>query len=361
MITQPPTTEHVQALEPVKSSSLEIECQDVNQAQTVGSREIIQNAPNILPQVLFFYAYVLFAGLVIAVLNPGGLFSGEFFFAKQIPGRVNYAIWESMSNLEQLVLLAGILIGLPALIALSTRLTSKACEINSACLAGAGVGVVSILIFFGLAYGRYMAMSALAEAWLDILKAFAAGSLAYLPVFLARSSKMKKVPKGFFLGSVAVGLGIADVLVILGSVQALMGNPETGLGLIGLSWLPMLYGCIVMVVLWYKMWAAIQDGNVRTTPGKAIGFLFIPFFNIYWAFQAIWGYAKDFNKYIDRHGIKTRQLPEGLFLTFTILCFTSWIPILGLVLVAVNYFIGLVVVSRICDGVNAIASSHSTE
>ena len=152
-------------------------------------------------------------------------------------------------------------------------------------------------------------------------------------------------------------MGIANILVVLGKIKIQQGDPEAALGLLGLSWLPMIYGGIVNLVLWYKMWGAIQDGNARTTPGKAIGFFFIPFFNIYWAFQAIWGFAKDFNKYIERHSIDTVQLPEGLFLTFTILCFTGWIPVLGLILVIVNYFIGLVMVSNICDGINAIAES----
>ncbi len=172
---------------------------------------------------------------------------------------------------------------------------------------------------------------------------------------------MHRISKGFFLGSVAVALGISDILIVLGSIKVRGGDPEAGMGLIGLSWLPMLFGGIVMAVLWYKMWAAIQDGNARTTPGKAIGFLFIPFFNIYWMFQAVWGYAKDFNRYIERHGINTQQLPEGLFLTYTILCLTGWLPVLGLVLVIVNYFIGLILVSKICDGVNAIALSASNE
>jgi hypothetical protein len=38
----------------------------------------------------------------------------------------------------------------------------------------------------------------------------------------------------------------------------------------------------------YRAWKCLQPGGLaRTTPGKAIGFLFIPFFNLYWIFQAI--------------------------------------------------------------------------
>jgi hypothetical protein len=166
---------------------------------------------------------------------------------------------------------------------------------------------------------------------------------------------MNKISKGLFLGSVGIGLGIADVLVILANVRIRMGSPQAGTSLVGLSLIPMLYGAIFMLVLWYKSWAAIQDGHARTTPGKAVGFLFIPFFNIYWVFQAIWGLAKDFNAFLQRNSIPAARLPEGLFLAFCILCFTTWIPILGLVLVVVNYVIGLIMVSALCDGINAVA------
>ena len=166
---------------------------------------------------------------------------------------------------------------------------------------------------------------------------------------------VRTLSKGFFLGSVGIGLGLAIVLVILATVQFRSGSPATGFSLVGLSCIPMLYGGICMMVLWYKSWAAIQDGHARTTPGKAIGFLFIPIFDIYWLFQAVWGLAKDFNAYLQRNSSPTARLPEGLFLAYCILCFTTWIPILGLVFLVVNYVIALMTVSALCDGINAIA------
>jgi hypothetical protein len=172
---------------------------------------------------------------------------------------------------------------------------------------------------------------------------------------------MNNVSKSFFLGSIAVGLGIADILVIIANVKIRSGSPQDGLGLIGASLVPMLYSGVVMIVLWYKSWAAIQDGHARTTPGKAIGFFFIPFFNIYWAFQAIWGLSKDFNAYLQRHSISSAKLPESLFLAYCILCFTTWIPILGLVLLVVNYFVGLMMVSALCDAVNAVVEKPSQQ
>ncbi|HMD84774.1 MAG TPA: hypothetical protein VKO18_08750 [Terriglobia bacterium] len=172
---------------------------------------------------------------------------------------------------------------------------------------------------------------------------------------------MNRVSKGLFLGSVAIGFGIADVLAIVAKVRTRTASPQGVLSLIGLSSIPMLYGAIFMAVLWYKSWAAIQDGHARTTPGKAIGFLFIPFFNIYWVFQAAWGLSKDFNAYLQRHSIPAARLPEGLFLAFCILGFTTWIPVVGLVLLIVNYILGLIMVSALCDGINAVAGKPQNQ
>ncbi|MGH9580726.1 MAG: hypothetical protein ACRD2R_07020, partial [Terriglobales bacterium] len=112
---------------------------------------------------------------------------------------------------------------------------------------------------------------------------------------------------------------------------------------------------VVNVVLWYKAWAAIQDGHARTTPGKAIGLLFIPFFNFYWAFQALWGWAKDYNAYTARHGIQAPRMPEGLFLAYVILFIVAFIPALGVLASLVALVLAVVMAAKICDGVNALS------
>lgn len=58
---------------------------------------------------------------------------------------------------------------------------------------------------------------------------------------------------------------------------------------------------VLFLVLLYNFWKILQDGYAEVTPGKAVGFLFIPFFNFYWAFKAFWGLAKEQNNFIDRH------------------------------------------------------------
>lgn len=73
------------------------------------------------------------------------------------------------------------------------------------------------------------------------------------------------------------------------------------IGLICAFEIPLFAGAVLQYILIYKFWQVIQDGFARTSPGKAVGFLFIPFFNFYWMYVAYHGLAKDMNAYIDRH------------------------------------------------------------
>jgi hypothetical protein len=110
--------------------------------------------------------------------------------------------------------------------------------------------------------------------------------------------------------------------------------------------IPILIALIVHLVFVYKFWNSIQDGHPRMTPGKAIGFLFIPFFNIYWLFQVYPGFATDYNRYIQEKGIQARPLSQGLLTAMAIFILVS-IPV-------VNWIVQAMAISKICDAVNAI-------
>jgi len=69
-------------------------------------------------------------------------------------------------------------------------------------------------------------------------------------------------------------------------------------------------------LLFYKMWAAIQDDKTSISPAKAVGFLFIPVFNIYWALLMVTGFAEDYNSFILQRSIRARSLPMSLYLIY---------------------------------------------
>jgi len=86
---------------------------------------------------------------------------------------------------------------------------------------------------------------------------------------------------------------------------------------------------VMTLILLYRSWAVIQGGKPRTTPGKAVGYCFIPFFSCIWIFHAIVGLVTDMNGYRRRFGLKSVQpLGTGLAIVISIVALL-W-PILGL-------------------------------
>jgi predicted Zn finger-like uncharacterized protein len=100
--------------------------------------------------------------------------------------------------------------------------------------------------------------------------------------------------------------------------------------------------CSVLIELGliYKMWAAIQDGRASVSPGKAVGFLLIPIFNIYWALYMLVGFAEDYNSFVNRYKVKTKDLPLVLFLIYAVMFLLSSIAV-TIPMISVFAFFGL--------------------
>ena len=58
------------------------------------------------------------------------------------------------------------------------------------------------------------------------------------------------------------------------------------------------------MMLLYQFWKLIPEDIARTTPGKAVGFTFIPYFNVYWFFVAYMGLGEDMNKTLRQRGFQ---------------------------------------------------------
>jgi len=136
--------------------------------------------------------------------------------------------------------------------------------------------------------------------------------------------------------------------------SASMWTLAIGILLILLGCAAVLFGAYICYILLYRAWEAIQDGHARTTPGKAAGLIFIPFFNFYWVFVTMYGFAQDYNRYIERHAVNARKLKEGLFLAFCILFICGMLPF-------ISYLAGLpllallaVTANETIDAVNAL-------
>ena len=187
---------------------------------------------------------------------------------------------------------------------------------------------------------------------------------------------MQKLSKGLYLGCIIGGEVAGIICVTIGVIILIAAGVMAGItegkfsglnmGLVGAGIFFFLLGMALTIVaaifgyvLLYKAWQAIQDGQPRTTPGKAVGFLFIPFFNFYWMFVAYWGWAKDYNAYISTKGFNLTKMPEGLFLAFPIIVLCSGIPYLGYVAGIAIIVIFIMIIYQMIDAVNGIIDARN--
>jgi len=159
--------------------------------------------------------------------------------------------------------------------------------------------------------------------------------------------------KNFFFVSVVAG-NMVGFSLIVGAFRD-SGDFAAFRALLGFAMF--LFGTIVFLMLIYRMWEAIQDGTARTSARGAVGFLFLPLYNIYWQFQVFWGFAKDFNSYRHRHNLQAPALPTGLFLTFCILSLFTVIPLIGFLIAVPVLFLQAIMTAKICDAINAIPAA----
>jgi len=174
--------------------------------------------------------------------------------------------------------------------------------------------------------------------------------------------------KGFFIGAYIGGL-VGSLLLLFIAVLVLAGyvfrNPNDDppnllFVMIFLSLTPMLFSGVVVCILVYRMWAAIQDNHVRTTPGKAVGLLLIPFFNLYWMFHVFHGFAWDYNEYVARRRFNLPRLDEQLYRWYPISVLCSLIPFVGGIVLLASIVLLVVVMTKTCDAVNALSDVQQT-
>jgi predicted RNA-binding Zn-ribbon protein involved in translation (DUF1610 family) len=156
------------------------------------------------------------------------------------------------------------------------------------------------------------------------------------------AERIKQIQNYFMAWWVCLAVGVGLCITCIGAV---LGIPA------------LIAGVVFHFMLLYQLWCTVQDGRAASTPGQAIGFLFIPFFNIYWQFVAIWGLAKELNRYSREHNIAAPEVNEGLALTVCILNCCSIIPYLGILTALAGMIIAIIEAKGMCDAAVAIIRS----
>ena len=161
------------------------------------------------------------------------------------------------------------------------------------------------------------------EAWREAMEGATAGQQAHrqdeekhgtgdeiadAPVTAQAASRVKdakRLNRWFKLHYICLAAGIPLAF----GIAVFSGDPDSTFGLlvgllfiivaIVLSVLTFVFGCLIL----HKLWSLIPTHKARTTPGQAVGFLFIPLFDLYWVFIAIYGLAKALNAETGRKSV----------------------------------------------------------
>ncbi|NWK56398.1 DUF4339 domain-containing protein [Verrucomicrobiaceae bacterium N1E253] len=127
-----------------------------------------------------------------------------------------------------------------------------------------------------------------------------------------------------------VSLLLGGIALFIGGA-ALAGSESTaglGVALFFIGGLMMIWPAILNYVFLYRIWALIQPGGASISPGKAVGFLFIPIFGAIWAFIVLFKLPGEWNEITSRYS-NTQSAPKlGIGTVFCLI----FIPVIGSIL-----------------------------
>ena len=81
----------------------------------------------------------------------------------------------------------------------------------------------------------------------------------------------------------------------------------------------MVLGLVFISMLHYKCWASLPEHFRFTTPGKAVGYLFIPFYNFYWAFITWPKLSEGLSNWQKSRGVSVHPDTQSFALAYAIL------------------------------------------
>lgn len=138
--------------------------------------------------------------------------------------------------------------------------------------------------------------------------------------------------------------------------------PTGAIALLAFGTILLLYSHILGLIYLYRAWYILQPSrNARTSPGKAVGYLFIPFYNIYWIFVAYAGWSPDWNNTRNKYSNLSHIPPsgDGLFMAMPIMSIASVIPVIGPTAGVLFEVLFAFVIHKMCKTINAVADTQA--
>jgi hypothetical protein len=136
------------------------------------------------------------------------------------------------------------------------------------------------------------------------------------------------------LGFIPFIIGAASLISSSSSYNS--GN-ELFLIVMVIGFLIFLIAQVYFMVMLYRVWHYAINESKRLkltptieTPGMAIGYLFIPFYNFYWVFKSYGKISNDLNA-IAKAKMSNETISNGLGIGISVLCLMGIIPYVGFV------------------------------
>ncbi len=135
-------------------------------------------------------------------------------------------------------------------------------------------------------------------------------------------------------------------------LSELKSQAIVGIGILIASGFGFIFGGIYSYIILFRAWKVIQAGGARTTPGKAVGLLFIPIFNFYWIFVAYYGWATDWTRIRSSYSnlMSAHRASSGNFLAGSILIILFF---------PIGIFFFFSMISQMCIVTNHMASAYA--
>lgn len=179
------------------------------------------------------------------------------------------------------------------------------------------------------------------------------GIAAYTEEVINNVNTMKQLTYKPYMATLYGAIGFIVVAALVGMVIERAFGIDTAIedsiyGVIVIFVFAVLFiaSYVLLYIQQYRLWKFVIERSKKYadlhptigTPGKAVGFQFIPFFNFYWIFKS-WGQLPfNVNELAKKEGKEVR-LSQGLGITIPILILVSIIPVINILTTLVNIFI----------------------
>ena len=127
---------------------------------------------------------------------------------------------------------------------------------------------------------------------------------------------------------VSSAANLADYVFDLLLLLNLAGDMETADALVGFLGPLDPLALIFAALLLFRCWKALPEAHRKTTPGKAVGFLFIPFFNFHWVFVSFPALAKGYYSYGKQVNDPEIKDMSGLGMAYAVAFVLVWVVFL---------------------------------